>query len=163
MSSGKAQFIDPREHVRQLDLKAPVFDAGAVARADETLAAMSASFEQWLEADIMRLQNARLAAERAEWSRPALGEVWGVAHEVKGMGGSYGYPLVTEIAASLCRLVETDAGKDAARQAPGLITAHIDALRAIARDRIQTAEHPIGRALSRTLAMEVERLGVAPR
>ncbi|MBL8531235.1 MAG: Hpt domain-containing protein [Hyphomonadaceae bacterium] len=164
MSKAKAQFIDPREHgARFLDLRQPVFDSDAVARADQTLSAMSASFQQWLDADILRLQNARQAAEEAAWSNPALNELWGVAHELKGMGGSYGYPLVTEIAASLCRLIETDSGKRAAQQAPGLVAAHVDALRAIARDKIQTGEHPIGRALSQTLAAQVERLGVAPR
>jgi hypothetical protein len=78
------------------------------------------------------------------------------------MGGAYGYPLVTQLAASLCRLIETDAGKFAARQRPALVKAHIDALRAAARDRIATAEHPIGRALVAALEAEVEHLGVAP-
>lgn len=160
----KAEFIDPRQHgARQLDLKQPVFDADAVARADQTLSAMSASFQQWLEADVTRLQCARVNAEATAWADPSLAELWSAAHELKGMGGSYGYPLVTEIAASLCRLIETDAGKAAARRAPDLVAAHIDALRAIARDQIQTGEHPVGRALSAALAAEVERLGVAPR
>lgn len=162
--SGKAQFIDPSAHgVRRLDLRQPIFDADAVARADETLTALSASFEQWLDADIARLQNARAAAERAAWSDAALHELWGVAHELKGTGGSYGYPLVTEIAASLCRLIETPSGKAAARRAPGLVSAHADTLRALVRDRIQTSEHPVGRALSAALAGEVAKLGVAPR
>jgi len=165
MTKGKtAQIIDPRDHgVRTFDLSAPVFDAGAVERADQTLAAMSGSFQQWLDSDVARLQHARQGAERAEWSDAALTALWSVAHELKGMGGSYGYPLVTEIAASLCRLIETDAGKEAARRSPSLLNGHVDALRAIARDHIQTSDHPVGRMLSLTLAKEVERLGVAPR
>jgi hypothetical protein len=42
------------------------------------------------------------------------------------------------------------------------VTAHIHALRAAVRDRIATAEHPVGRALIGALEAEVERLGVAP-
>ena len=78
------------------------------------------------------------------------------------MGGAYGFPLVTQIAASLCRLIETDAGKFAAQRNPGLVTAHVDALRAAVRDRITTVEHPVGRALVSALEAQVEQLGVAP-
>lgn len=161
---GKVQIINPREHgVRTHDLKLPVFDAAAVARADEALESMSGSFEQWLDGDVARMQAARLAAEKALWGDASLQELWGAAHELKGLGATYGYPVVTEMAASLCRLIETPAGKAAARRAPGLVCAHIDAMRAAVRDRIQTADHPIGRALSQALAREVEKLGVAPR
>lgn len=160
----KVQVIPPRDAgLPVLDGKQPVFDAEAVARADETLNAMSASFKEWLEADVRRLQRARAEAERAAMSDAALEQLMGVAHDIKGMGASYGYPLATEIAASLCRLIETPAGKAAARAQPALVLAHVDALRAVVRDAIKTSEHPIGRALTRTLSLEVERLGVAPR
>jgi hypothetical protein len=161
MSKPKAQFIDPRTTGRR-PLHQPVFDSSALQRADDAMEAMGGSFEQWLDADIRRLQIARSAAEHAAWSDGALAAVYAATHDLKGMGGSYGYPLVTQLAASLCRLIETDAGKAAARENPGLVTAHIHALRAAVRDRIATAEHPVGRALIGALEAEVERLGVAP-
>jgi hypothetical protein len=161
MSKPKAQFIDPRTTGRPL-LQKPIFDQAALQRADDAMKAMGASFEQWLDDDTGRLQMARVAAEKAGWSNDALDALYGASHDLKGMGGAYGYPLVTQLAASLCRLIETDAGKFAARQRPALVKAHIDALRAAARDRIATAEHPIGRALVAALEAEVEHLGVAP-
>lgn len=161
MSKPKAEFIDPRTTGRRL-LHKPVFDASAVKRADDAMQAMSGSFEEWLDQDIRRLQIARVAAENAAWSDGAIGAVYGAAHDLKGMGGSYGYPLVTQLAASLCRLIETDAGKAAARANPSLVKAHVDALRAAVRDRIATGEHPVGRALIQALESEVEQLGVAP-
>jgi len=145
------------------DPKAQLFDADAVARADEMLQAMSGSFQDWLDADIRKLHGARLAAEAAEWSDAGLEQLFSVAHDVKGMGESYGYPLATKIAASLCRLIETPAGRAAARGNPALVIAHVDTLRAIVRDQIKSDDHPVGRALLRTLGAEVERLGVAPR
>lgn len=164
MSKTQVQIIQPRDiGLPVLDGKTPVFDADAVARADQTLQAMSGSFQQWLEADVRRLQQARIEAERAQWSDPALDQLMWVAHDIKGMGASYGYPLATEIAASLCRLIETPAGKAAARVAPSLAQAHVDTLRAVVRDQIKTSDHPIGRALLKALGAEVERLGVAPR
>lgn len=161
---GKAQVIDPREAGHQpLKLTQPIFTDEAMARADKALEAMSGSFEQWLDGDIANLQAARLGCVDASWSDVSLDTLWRAAHDLKGMGGTYGYPIVTQLAASLCRLVETDEGKTAARANPNLINAHVDGLRAAVRDRIATDAHPVGRALVQALEAQVGRLGVAPR
>lgn len=163
MSKAKAEFIDPKDvSPRAAQITRPVFDEKAVARADDTLKAMSGSFGEWLDADIARLQTARVLAEGSGWATVSLHALFTVAHDLKGMGATYGYPLVTQIAASLCRMIETDAGKAAARANPSLVTAHVDALRAAARDQITSTAHPIGRALVQTLEAHVDALGVAP-
>lgn len=164
MAPPKAQIIPARDAgMPIIDGPGPVFDADAIARADETLKAMSGSFQQWLEADVRKLHQARLDAEHAAWSDASLDQLMGAAHDIKGMGESYGYPLATQIAASLCRLIETAPGKVAARANPALASAHVDALRAIVRDQIKSGDHSAGRAVMKTLAAEVEKLGVAPR
>jgi len=164
MSKPNVQMIDPREAgLRGLELKRPLFDDEAVARADNTLKAMSGSMEQWLDADVERLQQARLAAEAENWSVASLEQLMSVAHDLKGMGGTYGFPLATQLAASLCRLIETDAGKAVAQREPALVRAHVDALRAAVRERIRENTHPVGRILVETLDAQVQRLGVAPR
>jgi hypothetical protein len=161
---GKAKIIDPREAgQRHQTLKPPVFDDDALARADKTLEAMSGSFEEWLHADITKLQDARKRAELFGWSDAGLDTLWRVSHDLKGMGATYGFPLVTQIASSLCRLTETEAGKSAARANPALVCAHVDGLRAAVRDRITSTRHPVGRALIEALEAQVARLGVAPR
>lgn len=159
----KAEVIDPRQAGLRPPLTQPVFSEDAVARAEKTLEAMSGSFEQWLDADIAKLHAARLNATSAGWTDLAIDALWRAAHDLKGMGGTYGYPIVTQLAASLCRLTETDAGKAATRLNPGLVDAHVDALRASVRDRIATDEHPVGGVLVRALEAQVRQLGVAPR
>jgi hypothetical protein len=73
------------------------------------------------------------------------------AHDLKGLGTTYGYQLITRIAGSLCRLIDD---KDKRAHAPlDLIDAHIDAIKAAVRDDIKTDEHPVGR----TLVEELER------
>ncbi|MGE0743114.1 MAG: Hpt domain-containing protein [Hyphomonadaceae bacterium] len=164
MTKPAAQIIDARATgLRTLDLRKPLFDESAIARADKALELMGESMEQWLGADVERLQGARRTAETQAWSDTSLDGLMSVAHDVKGMGTTYGYPLATQIAASLCRLIETPAGKAVARQDPTLVCAHVDALRAIARDHIKDEAHPIGRALLGALEAQVARLGVAPR
>lgn len=160
----KAEMIDPRaQGLRTFDFKKPVFDSGAVARADEALEAMGDELQAWLDADIERLQAARVRADAARWTALSQEDVHGIAHDLKGLGATYGSVLATQIAASLCRLIETDAGKALAQRDPTLARAHIDALRASVRDDIRSTEHPVGRAVLQALETRVAELGVAPR
>lgn len=163
MAKPNVEIIDPREVGRRvLELKRPVFDEAAVARADEAMKSLSGSFPQWLDEEVAKLQAARLAADSAQWDPARLDPLYGAAHDLKGLGTTYGYPLVTQIAASLCRLIETDAGKRVVACDPALARAHVDAVRAAVRDKITSAAHPVGAALLAALDAEVEALGVAP-
>jgi hypothetical protein len=160
----KAEMIDPREKgLRTIELKKPIFDAAAVTRADQALEAMGDEFQVWLDADIERLQSARLRADATHWTPLSQEDVYAIAHDLKGLGATYGSVLSTQIAASLCRLIETDAGKALAQRDPTLARAHIDALRASVRDGIRSTDHPVGRAVLRALETRVAELGVAPR
>lgn len=160
----KAEMINPREQgLRTIELKKPIFDAGAVARADQALEAMGDELQMWLDADIERLQSARLRADAANWTPLSQEDVHAIAHDLKGLGSTYGSMLATQLAASLCRLIETDSGKALAQHDPSLACAHIDALRASVRDGIRTTDHPVGRALLQALETRVAELGVAPR
>ncbi len=163
MTKPKVQLIDPREYERRtFDLKQPVFDAHALARAEDALKAMSGSFQEWLENDVANLQAAREAGEACGWTGDTLEALFSIAHDIKGLGATYNYPLATEIAASLCRLIETEAGRTLARANSALLCAHVDAVRAAARDQIKSVRNPIGRALLLALDERVRELGVAP-
>ena len=164
MSKLAVQTIDPREvGLRTLDLKQPVFGPEAIARADETLKAMAGSMQQWIDADIAHLQTLRLAADAARWDAVSIDALLCAAHDLKGLGATYGFPLVTAIAASLCRSTETDDGKAVVARDPALARAHVDALRAIVRDGVRAPNHPLGSALRQTLEAGVAKLGVSPR
>ena len=76
------------------------------------------------------------------------------AHDLKGLGTTYGYQLITRIAGSLCRLIDD---KDKRVQAPlDLVDAHIDAIKAAVRDEIKSDEHPVGRILVEELERRVK-------
>lgn len=142
--------------------KPSLFDEAAVARAEGALKALSGHFQGWLEEEVQKVHEARIAASTSKWSDESLDGLLATAHDVKGLGATYDYPFATRIAASLCRLIETAEGKAAARREPHLVDAHVDALRASARDKIRTPEHPVGKALLIALEGRVEALGVAP-
>jgi hypothetical protein len=128
-------------------------DANAIAKAEAALKAMSAQFGQWLNDEIVKLDQAQ-ADIRAKGYTPETAEaLYFRAHDLKGLGATYQYPLVTRIAGSLCRLMD-DTNKR--MQAPlAILDAHVDAIRAVVRDEIQTDEHPVGRDLAETLEARV--------
>ena len=161
MSKTAPQIIDPSKFGRQAFDK-PVFSADTVARADNALQEMSGSFQQWLEEEVGRMQDARLAGEAGGWSFEAIDRLFGASHDVKGLGATFEYPLATRIAASLCRLIETDAGKQLAQRDPSLMIAHVDAIRAAARDHVKSVSNPMGRAVLQALEARVAELNVAP-
>jgi len=124
-------------------------DASAIARAEEALKAMSAQFGQWLNDEVAKLDKAQADIRNQGYSPETAEALYFRAHDLKGLGTTYEYPLVTRIAASLCRMLD-DADKR--MQAPlAVVDAHIDAIKAVVRDKIQTDDHPVGRDLAETL------------
>jgi hypothetical protein len=133
-------------------------DADAIAKAEAALKAMSSQFGQWLQDEIVKLDQAQ-ADIRAKGYTPETAEaLYFRAHDLKGLGATYQYPLVTRIAGSLCRLM--DDGEKRMQAPLSVVDAHVDAIRAVVRDEIQTDEHPVGRDLAETLEARVtEYLG----
>jgi hypothetical protein len=128
-------------------------NADAIAKAEEALKAMSGQFGQWLQDEIGKLDAAQIAI-RTEGFTPQTAEgLFFRAHDLKGLGATYQYPLVTRLAGSLCKLLDDPIKRMDAPMV--LIDAHIDAIRAVVRDQIQTDDHPTGRVLAETLESRV--------
>ena len=75
------------------------------------------------------------------------------AHDLKGLGATYEFPLITRIAGSLCKLMDDQESRVASPMF--LIDAHIDAVRAAVRDQIRDTNHPVGRVLAEELERRV--------
>jgi len=163
MAKASPHLIDPRQSgLRGLDLKHPLFDESAVDRAEQMLKVLGGSMQQWLDADVQRLQDLRLAGEQSDWSFAAQEALVSSAHDLKGMGETYGFPLVSKLAASLCRLLETEDGKAITQRSPALACAHVDAIRAAVRGNVRTESDRVAGATLAALEGEVAKLGVAP-
>nr|WP_303684482.1 Hpt domain-containing protein [Brevundimonas naejangsanensis] len=128
-------------------------DANAIAKAEEALKAMSAQFGQWLQDELTKLDQAQADIRAKGYTVETAEALYFRAHDLKGLGATYQYPLVTRIAGSLCRILD-DADKRLQAPLP-LVDAHIDAIKAVVRDEIQTDEHPVGRDLAETLEARV--------
>ncbi len=132
-------------------------DPAAIARAEAALKGLSGNFTQWLNDEIGKLDTARGVVRAEGPSVENMESLYLRAHDLKGLGATYGFPLITRIAGLLCRLIDD---KSKRLEAPiGLIEAHIDAIKAAARDDIKTEEHPVGKILVQELEGRIKAFG----
>ena len=126
--------------------------------------------------DFGALERAQAAVERlkeayvAEWGPAALDEMYEVvarlgrpgadrdsgfqclyrlAHDMKGQGGTFGFPLLTHIGEVLCRM--TAGRREAGESDLRVLRAHLDAARTILADRIEGDGGAAGDRLVRDL------------
>lgn len=129
-------------------------DPAAIAKAEAALKSLSGNFAEWLADEVSKLDAARQRI-KSEGMTPESGEnLYLRAHDLKGLGATYEYPLVTRIAGSLCKLIDDPAKRV---DAPlFLVDAHIDAIKASVKGGIQSDSHPTGRALVTELEQRVK-------
>jgi chemotaxis protein histidine kinase CheA len=132
-------------------------DPSAIAKAEAALKSLSGNFAQWLQDEITKLENARQTVRQQGVTPESMENLYLRAHDLKGLGTTYGYQLITRIAGSLCRLID-DKEKRAITPLE-LVDAHIDAIKAAVRDDIKSDEHPVGRVLVLELERRVKEVG----
>lgn len=154
--SNSAQVIRPPNTLRlKVGGAFGGIDANAIAKAEEALKAMSAQFGQWLQDEIVKLDKAQSDIREQGYDTRTAEALYYRAHDLKGLGTTYQYPLVTRLAGSLCKMLDDPTKRMAAPLV--LIDAHIDAIKAVVRDQIQTDDHPTGKVLAETLEAKVAR------
>ena len=152
MGHNKAEVI-PVPNLLRAKVGGGAFDASVIAKAEAALKSLSGNFGQWLNDEIVKLEAARKRIGDEGATTAAMDELYLRAHDLKGLGTTYEFPLITRIGASLCRLIDDKDKRLTASLA--LIDAHIDAIKAAVRDSIKTDDHPIGRVLIEELERKV--------
>src|ERR1700757_2010612 len=128
-------------------------DPAAIAKAEAALKSLSGNFAEWLQDEVSKLEAARQRVRTEGLSAEAAENLYLRAHDLKGLGATYEYPLVTRIAGSLCKLIDDPMKRS---DAPlFLVDAHIDAIKAAVKNGIQTDADPMGRALVTELEQRV--------
>lgn len=109
----------------------PDLDPEALANAEAALSDLSRDYLTWAEADIASLRACLTELE----DHPAiatlhLDHLFRIAHDMKGQATTFGYPLVTEIAHRLSRLIETGITD------PAPLRRHVEALAEVIESRL---------------------------
>ena len=128
-------------------------NAVALAKAEAALKSLSGQFGQWLEDELKKLEGAGAAVRNLGMTQATGEALYTSAHDLKGLGTTYEYPIITRMAGLLCKLIETP---DLRAKAPlRLIDVHIDAIRAAVRDNIHDVSHPTGKMIVDELEQQV--------
>jgi len=106
-------------------------------RADERFAAaeaivdrLSVEYPAHASRDVERLAEAAAPmAGAAPVQQPLFGEIFRIAHDIRGQGAVFGYPLMSRLAGSLCMAMRTLGPRDAAMTT--IIDSHIAGMRAL--------------------------------
>jgi len=120
-----------------------------VARAEEALAEISSEFSAWMGSECERLDAARRSVKAKGFTKKTREALFRAAHDIKGEAATFGYPFVASSADSLCRLIEHTS--DMTRIPFTLVDQHVDAVRAIIREKTRPDIVQIADALTKKL------------
>ncbi len=126
----------------------------AVASAQAAVAGLADKYIGWVNDDLVRL-DAAIARVTDGHNADALRDVYGVAHDIKGQGSTFGYHLITEIGQLLCRYTERAIERKKVDRT--VIDAHVEAMRTVVDNRIQGPAGELGREIIDALKGVAER------
>ena len=131
-------------------------DPAAIAKAEAALKSLSGNFAEWLNDELVKLESARQHIRTEGLTTETAETLYLRAHDLKGLGATYEFPIVTRIAGSLCKLIDDP---ETRLEAPMfLVDAHIDGIKASVRGNIRSEDHPIGRKLVEELEDRVSKV-----
>lgn len=124
-------------------------------RAEAAVARLTETYIDWAQNDVLAMRSA-LEAARADPGQISdhLTRLHGVAHNVKGQGGSFGFPLITRIGQSLCRLIRGRTQVSTIEIA--IASAHVDAIALLLDKRVTGDGGETGQALAARLESLVD-------
>jgi len=100
------------------------------------------SYQGWAVDDLQRLwaafEQARKSRRNLAAEQASVRQMFNVAHEIRGQGGSFGYPLISLLADSLCKFLEPR-GSLSARDLE-IVRIHILALKAVFGQQLKGAQ-----------------------
>jgi hypothetical protein len=150
----KAQTVLPDTPLRaKVGGRATGLDPAMLARAEAALKSLSGQFAQWLEEEIVKLEAARADIQASGLDARTGDALYMRAHDLKGLGGTYEFPIITRLSGSLCKLLDDEAKRSKAPMY--LVDAHINAIKAAVRDNVRDDSNPVGRALAEALEAQV--------
>ena len=129
--------------------------------AERALEELSAQFGSWMEDECLTLEEARRSVHQQGLTDITRQALFHAAHDIKGHGTTFGYPLAADVADSLCRMIEHTV--DVARIPLTFIDQCVNAVRAIIREH----DHENAEEMAAELAKELrvltdELLGAKP-
>jgi len=153
------EVITPPNKLKQLVGNARLSDDKTVAKAEQAQKAAAAKVDLPTEAKPM----VEMLRERYGWlddpdmaNERALKEIFGISHDLRGMSGNFGYPLLARVCASLSRFC--DGRTSVNKKEQEAIKAHVDAITVILANKISGTGGKVGAEIAEGLEAAVTAL-----
>ncbi len=124
--------------------------------AEEQLERAALDFTKWAVeylAQLSRICDAALVKQGRR--NKEFGEINVLAHELRGQGGTFGYPLLSVFGKMLYDLTGEGCRED--DNAVEIVKAHIDSMRVVLREKISGDGGEVGRELQKALIQAIEK------
>jgi hypothetical protein len=132
-------------------------DAEAIRQASEAIQSMADEFEERCTLEIAMLMKLSHDLD-SDPSRAAkiASKVARVGHELSGQGATFGFEMITQVGASMCRYVKGLGSPDHLNG--DVLRAHADAMRAVIKNHVKGDGGTVGAELVESLDKLVERM-----
>jgi chemotaxis protein histidine kinase CheA len=130
-------------------------DPDPLTEAEQALGELSGQFGAWMEDECRALEEARHLVQRRGLTDEARQTLFRAAHDIKGHGTTFGYPMASNVADSLCRMIEH---VDPSRIPSTFIDQCVDSVRAIIREHGRDNAEATAAALARELRLRTDEL-----
>ena len=117
----------------------------ALARAEQAMQGLADHFDQWMQDELSRLNAARVHIRIQGYSAETADSLYACAYDLKGLAATYGYPVVSLLAAALCRLTDDPATR--LKTPLFLLDAHIASIKAAVHAGVLDVDDPVARTL----------------
>ncbi|MBX3491466.1 MAG: Hpt domain-containing protein [Parvibaculum sp.] len=120
-----------------------------IAQAEAAVEALRDTYREQLANDVAALEEVWARLEGGAPAEATLAELHGIAHNIKGQGGSFGYDLVTEIGASFCDYLRS--GNRSSADERNIVHMHIRMLKTVSENNISGDGGETGRRIAEKL------------
>lgn len=154
-SNGSYQMITPPNLLKAKVGSGGGIDPELVKKAESVIDGMQDTFRDRVISEVARI--GALVTRFVENDEPGhdfAAPIFKIAHDLKGQGATFDYPLVTEIGTTLCAYLESlDAPENMKVE---VVRAHTDALRAVVTNSVEGEGGEVGTELVSGLRELVE-------
>jgi len=129
--------------------------------AEQNLKREAEGFLDWAKTYLDRLSKQVTVAKELSGERTGhFEEINLIAHELRGQGGTFGYPLITVFGKSLYDVTKPPCRTDDAGLE--IVKAHIDTMRAVLREKIAGDGGELGQQLFKALKLAIAKFSGNP-
>ncbi len=155
----KPQYIYPPNTLKnKVTVDAGSVDLVAIEQAERAIMDMKGDYLEWVVEDIEKLQGAYDKAVADSANRAAAQEdIYGFTHDIKGQGGSFGYPLMTAVGNHLCKFIEGVDGTLSDAQLE-VVKVHIDTMRLVIMEKMEGDGGKAGEKLLKGLVAVITKM-----